>query len=147
MSHVVVLNLEIKNLAAVKRMCSNLGWTFLENKSTYTWYGRTAGSYSGTDGALNQGISENDLGKCTHAISLPDCKYQLGLLEDASGKYTLLWDWYEGTLQKAMGGKQGEKFMQEYGLAAVQVEADEQGYNYTTKKLENGSYEIEVETY
>lgn len=146
MSHVVVLDLDIKNLDAVKKLCKNLGWSFLENQKTYVWYGRWMNDYSQQDAAVNQGIKPEDLGKCDHAISIPGCHYQLGL-KSVGDKYTLLWDWWDKDLKKAMGGEKGQVFMQEYGLACIQQEADQFGYSYTTKKLDNGFYEIEVETY
>jgi hypothetical protein len=46
-----------------------------------------------------------------------------------------------------MGGATGEKFCQEYGLAAVTLEAERNGYAWSSSKLDNGSYEIQIETY
>lgn len=146
MSHVVVLDLEIKSLEAVKRLCENMGWQFLENQKSYHWYGTWVGDYEAEDAAVKQGILPEDLGKCDHAIHIPGVEYELGL-KSSGGKYTLLWDFWDARLAQAMGGKEGNRFMQEYGKASVTLEAEEQGFEWSARKLENGNYEIEVETY
>ena len=146
MSHVVVLDLEIKSLEAVQRMCANLGWVFHENQKTYRWYGQWVGDYNAADAATRQGFNPEDLGKCDHAISVPGVEYELGL-KWTGEKFSLVWDFWDKKLQSEMGGTKGEKFMQEYGLACVTLEAEQQGYTWTSRKLDNGSYEIEVQTY
>ena len=146
MSHVVTVDVEVKSLEALKKMCANLGWQFQEGQKTYAWYGRWVGDYKAEDSAIKQGFKEEDLGTCDHAITIPGCKYEVGL-KYLDNKYVVVWDFWEKDLKQAMGGQKAEKFCQEYGLAAVQVEAESQGYNYTTKKLDNGSYEVEVETF
>lgn len=146
MSHVVTVDVEVKSLEALKKMCANLGWQLKEGQKTYAWYGRWVGDYQAEDSAIKQGFKEEDLGTCDHAITIPDCKYEVGL-KFLENKYVVVWDFWEKDLKVAMGGQKAERFCQEYGLAAVQVEAESQGYNYTTKKLDNGSYEIEVETF
>jgi hypothetical protein len=146
MSHVVTVSVEIRDLEAVKRLCDNLGWQFQENKTSYKWYGRWVGDYNEADAAINNGIKPEDLGKCDHAIAVPGCGYELGL-KKIGEEYKLLWDFYDPTLKQAMGGASGEKFCQEYGLACVTLEAERNGYGWTKTVLDNGSYEIQIETY
>ncbi len=146
MSHVVTVSVEIRDLEAVKRLCANLGWTFQEGQTNYKWYGRWVGNYTAADSALNHGIKYEDLGKCDHAIKVPGCGYELGL-KKVGEEYKLLWDVYDSSLKQAMGGAAGEKFCQEYGLACVTMEAERNGYAWSSSKLENGSYEIQIETY
>lgn len=146
MSHVVTVSVEIRDLEAVKRLCANLGWQFKENQNTYKWYGRWVGDYQEADSAINQGVPVQDLGKCDHAVSVPNCGYELGL-KKVGEEYKLLWDFWDPTLKEAMGGAKGERFCQEYGLALVTLEAERNGYSWSSTKLENGSYEVEIETY
>ena len=127
MSHIVTVQVEIKDLEAVRRMCANLGWEFLEGQTSFVWYGR-------------------DPAKCDHAIRVPGCDYELGL-EKHEDAYKLLWDPFDNQLAQAMGGKGGERFAQEYGLAAVTLEAERNGYTWHSTRLDNGSYEVEVNTY
>ena len=146
MSHVVVLNLEIKSLEAVKRLCQNLGWEFLENKQEYTWYGRWVGDYNAADAATQNGITPEQLGKCDHAIRIPGITYELGLKRKGD-QYVLLWDFWDSRLKEAMGGSSGSRFLQEYGKACVTLEAEQQGYSWQERQLADGTYEIEVETF
>ena len=127
MSHIVVLKLEIKDIEAVKRMCTNLGWEFCENQKTHTYY-----------------VGQQN--SCDHAIKVPGCAYELGL-QFAGDQYQLSWDSYENNLRKAMGGSEGQTFLQEYGLACVTLEAERNGYGWSSTKLDNGNYEVEIETY
>lgn len=146
MSHIVVVKVEIKDIEAVKRLCTNLGWEFCENQKTYTWYGRWVGEYENADSALKQGVSSEQLGTCDHAIKVPGCNYELGL-RLAGDQYQLLWDHFDSNLKAAMGGEGGEKFLQEYGLACVTLEAERNGYHWSKTVLDNGNYEVEIETY
>lgn len=40
MSHVSHIQLKIYDLGAIKRACSRMGFRFMENQKTYTWYGK-----------------------------------------------------------------------------------------------------------
>lgn len=146
MSHVVILDLEIRNLHAVKRLCENLGWVFQENQKTYAWFGRWVGDYNAQDAAINHNIKIEDLGKCHHAISIPNTKYELGIIQ-VDDHYQLVWDFYDKKLCELMGGQNGNKFLQEYGLATITLEAEQQGHFWESKKLDNGTYEVEVQKF
>lgn len=45
MSHVVKIDVEIKNIKALKKACENLGLQFNEGQKEYKWYGRHVGDY------------------------------------------------------------------------------------------------------
>jgi hypothetical protein len=103
MSHVAIVDVEIKDLAALARACTNLGLQFNEGQKTYKWYGRSVGDYP-----LPDGFKASDLGKCNHAISVPGNKqaYEVGICKNPNGKgYIPLWDFYAGGfgLQKLVG--------------------------------------------
>ena len=98
MSHISKIELEITDLESLKAACKRLGFTFQEYQKTYQWYGRWVG-----DTKLPEGILESDLGKCDHAIQVPECSYEIGIVRRGS-KYTLLWDsWHAGGLEKKIG--------------------------------------------
>ena len=68
MSHISKIEMEITDLESLKAACKRLGFTFQEYQKTYQWYGRWVG-----DTKLPEGILESDLGKCDHAIQVPEC--------------------------------------------------------------------------
>ena len=103
MSHVAIVDVEIKDLTALARACENLGLKFNEGQKTYKWYGRSVGDYP-----LPDGFTASDLGKCSHAISIPGNKnaYEVGICKNPNGKgYLPLWDFWNGGygLQKMVG--------------------------------------------
>ena len=102
MSHVSKIELEILSLEDLKLACKRLGFTFIENQKTYQWYGRWVG-----DSPLPEGINIDDLGKCNHAIKVPECTYEIGVFKRGS-KYILLWDrWHKGGLEQKIGKDAG----------------------------------------
>jgi hypothetical protein len=40
MSHVTTINIEIRDLEALQAACAELGASFIENQTTYKWYGQ-----------------------------------------------------------------------------------------------------------
>lgn len=135
MSHISeVTNFEIRNLNCLKEACKNLGFTFLENQTHYAWWGRWEG-----DWPLPKGIAVEDLGKCTHAISVPGCKYQIGVIEikEKPGTYKMFYDFFSsGGLERVIGQNGGPlkaeythevmKYIQQRGKAK-RVTRQEQG--------------------
>lgn len=104
MSHVVVVDIEIKDLEMLKKACEDLGLVFKENKKTYKWYGRSVGDYK-----LPDGFTASELGKCEHALSIKnnDSAYEIGVVKSKknSESYSLLWDFWNGGygLEKVVG--------------------------------------------
>ncbi len=66
MSHISKIELEIKDLEALKQACERLGFHFMENQKRYIWYGKWI-----SQEPLPEGITEEQLGHCTHAIHVP----------------------------------------------------------------------------
>ncbi|MBD3404693.1 MAG: hypothetical protein GF411_01000 [Candidatus Lokiarchaeota archaeon] len=105
MSHVAVVDVEIKDLKALEKACENLNLKFNWNQQTYKWYGRSVGDYP-----LPNGFKKEDLGKCDHAISIPNNSkaYEIGVCESRTSKkdsHCLLWDFWQGGfgMQKIVG--------------------------------------------
>lgn len=114
MSHVAIVDIEIKDFAALARACENLGLVFNEGQKTYRWYGRSVGDYP-----LPTGFAASDLGKCDHAISIPGNKqaYEIGICKSREGKKSsiLMWDfWAGGHGMQAKAGKDCESLIHEY---------------------------------
>ena len=132
MSHISKMELEIKSLADLKQACQRLGFTFVDNQETYKWYGRWVG-----DAPLPEGITTEELGKCTHAIQISGCSYEIGVVKRGS-KYTLLWDsWSAGGLEQKIGKNAGI-LKRAYSVERIKREAMLKRYRFTEQKVEKG---------
>ena len=133
MSHIAKIELEIKDLSALKDACKKLGLQFMENKKYYVWYGKWVGNQP-----LPEGISENDLGKCDHAIHVPEATFEIGVVRRGNG-YILLWDsWVGGGLTKYMKEDAG-LLKQAYAIESVKKESRKKGYRIVSEnKIKRG---------
>lgn len=106
MSHIsLVSDFEIGNLDCLKQACKVLGFTFIENQKHYAWYGHWVGDYP-----LPKEVKVEDLGKCDHAIKVPGCRYEIGVIKikEKPGKYRMYYDFYgTGGLDKIIGQNGG----------------------------------------
>jgi hypothetical protein len=114
MSHVsTIIFEEVWELDTLKDMCTAEGWTWLEGKKTYEWFGRHVGDYP-----IPEGFTLQEIGHCNHAIKIPNAQYEIGVVIKDK-KISLLWDfWRSGGLQKALGENAG-KLKQAYTMAKV----------------------------
>ena len=132
MSHIAKIEIEIRDLEALKEACKRLGFNFKTNQKYYAWYGIKVGN-----DLLPEGLTENDLGKCTHAIQIPSASFEIGVVEK-DNSYQLMWDsWIHGGLQKAIG-KDAGILKQAYAVESVKREARKKGYRLTEKKMKHG---------
>jgi hypothetical protein len=129
MSHISKIELEIKSLDALIRACERLGFEFVKDQKTYHWYGRWVG-----DSPLPEGIATEQLGICDHAIRVPGCTYEIGVVKRNSS-YTLLWDSWETALRLKIGLDAGV-LRQAYTVEAVKQDAKLKGYRVTEKKTD-----------
>ena len=121
MSHISKIELKIKDLEALKMACSRLNLEFRKNQKTYKWYGRFVG-----DTVLPEGVREEELGACDHAIHVPGADYEIGVLQRGK-EYILLWDsWFKGGLEKKLGNGAG-KLKQAYAPEKIRLEARKRG--------------------
>ena len=67
MSHITTIELDIKDLDALKVAAEKLGLEFRRGQETYKWFGRSVG-----DSPLPAGFRKQDLGKCEHALRIPN---------------------------------------------------------------------------
>lgn len=132
MSHISKIELEIKSLDALIEACTKLGFQFVKDQKTYVWYGRWVG-----DSPLPQGVSKEDLGKCEHAIKVPGCSYEIGVVRNQNGSYQLLWDSWESKLRLAIG-QNASVLKQAYTTEVVRQQAKLKGYRVIEKKMEKG---------
>lgn len=132
MSHIAKIELEINDLESLKTACKALGFNFIENQTTYRWYGRWVG-----DTPLPEGVSIEELGKCTHAIHVPAAVFEVGVVQKGT-KYSLMWDyWIGGGLEKYIG-KNACKLKQAYTLERIRKSARQKGYLIHETRTQTG---------
>jgi hypothetical protein len=75
MPSVYTLNLVIRNLDAFRAACRRRGWEFRAGQRRYRWFGRWL-----DDQPLPGGLTPVELGRCAHAVGIPGCLYEVGLI-------------------------------------------------------------------
>jgi len=130
MSHVATIDVEVRDLEALKAACQALGLEFVAGQRTYRWYGRHVGDYS-----LPQGFTAEDLGNCDHAIRVPGNRqaYEIGVVKRRDGRpgYVLLWDfWCGGYGLEERVGKNAHKLRQAYAVEAAKRAAQRTGQRF-----------------
>lgn len=124
MSHVdnISTHMEEFDLEVAKALCKRKGWQFLEGQKTFAWWGVSEGDYP-----IPAGFTAEDLGKCDHAIRIPDCGYEIGLVKHGLG-YAILADfYYTGGLDHVLGQK-GELFVRDYSMQQDIMTAEANGW-------------------
>ena len=139
MSHITTIELDIKDLDALKVAAEKLGLEFRRGQSTYRWYGRKIGS-----DPLPVGFKESDLGKCEHALSVKGNPgaYEIGIVKRRDGRpgYSLLVDWWDGA--KGLTAKVGDNanmLRQGYATEITKRYWRKKGYAVTETRREDGT--------
>ncbi|MBL8793148.1 MAG: DUF1257 domain-containing protein [Planctomycetia bacterium] len=157
MSHVVSISVEIRDLQALQKACQRLGWTFRQGQQTYQWFGRwmddspiPAHLFTPERTAALQAMPREEriaamnefLGHCNHAIAIPGCHYEVGL-KHYGDHYKLVWDFWEGQMNQAMGTG-GGPLLQAYAVEKAKLEAQRQGLPCTESILEDGTIKLQL---
>ena len=142
MSHVATVELHVTDLESLKGACQQLGLEFVEGQQTFKWYGTHVGDYP-----LPQGFTQEDMGRCQHAIRLPDNSraYEVGVVPRRDGKpgYLLMYDFWQGGhgLEAAIG--QGAKTLKQHYAAQVAVrQVSKQGFRVAQTVTETGAIRL-----
>ena len=102
--------------------------------------------YDGKDAAYKLGIKPEQYGTCDHAIKVPDCRYEIGLLKNPeTGGYKLYFDYYgEGRkIQDALGNN-GQKLLQHYAAHKAIAECRKKGWMVQRTNQQNGTIKLQV---
>jgi hypothetical protein len=116
MSHISKIELEVRDLGILGQACERLGLRLVRGKRRFRWYGKDA--------------------PCDHAIRVPGADYEIGVI-NPNGLYELTCDFYDGTLEKAIG-RQGGFLRQAYALEKTTTEARKKGYSVLERKTDTG---------
>jgi hypothetical protein len=142
LSHVATVDVHIQSLTDLRAGCERLGLEFVEGQKTYRWFGEHVGDYP-----LPPGFTPEDLGKCVHAIRVPNngLAYEVGVIERRDGKpgWQLIWDFYRGGygLQARVGEDCG-LLKQAYAVEAAKRVAKLQGFAVTERTMANGEIKL-----
>ena len=111
MSHLAKIQLQIKDLAALRLAAAARGLELVEGAQSFKWY---------------QGQ-----GKCDHKLRVKGGSargYEIGIVRDeVGGGYSLLWDDFDQKLKGAAGAGAGA-LKQEYGAAVATKYYESEGF-------------------
>lgn len=139
MSHVAEVTLEVRDLDALAAACKELGLELVRGQTKYRWYGRVVGGYP-----LPVGFTANDLGKCDHAIRIPnnDRAYEIGIVRSRTGNgFQLLWDFWQGGygMAEKVGGNDANRLKQIYAKHVAMRTWQKKGFRVTTSTKADGT--------
>lgn len=122
MSHFTTIETQVRDIAAVRAACDEMGLTVLENTDA-RGYGtkRLRGDY---------------------VIRLKG-RYDVALNKQADGAYGLTTDWWGGDVEKEVGKSYG-RLLQLYGVHKASREARRKGYTARRKTLRDGSIKLVI---
>jgi len=122
MSHITTLEIEIRDLTALRAACARLGLVFAENQKTYRHY--------------------YGVGNCVHAVSSSKFQYEIGVIEEKNGTYKLAYDgWKSGGIEAVLGKDLG-KLKQAYAAEATKIAARRRGFSIIEKLDGEGNIQI-----
>ena len=116
MSHISKIELEVKDLSALKQACRTLNLEFCAKQEQFQWYGQSS--------------------QCQHAIKVPGARYEIGVVK-ANNAWELNCDYYDAAIEKAIG-HQGGWLKQAYAVAKTRIEARKKTYTVVERKTSTG---------
>ena len=133
MSHISKIEIVITSLDNLIRACTRLGFQFNAGQTKYRWYGRVIDP---DRYPLPDGITEDQLGQCEHAISVPEAEYEIGVVK-RDGKYLLLCDFWDSKLKNRIGDG-GGRLKQAYAIEKTLQAARLKNYRVTEQRVSSG---------
>jgi hypothetical protein len=144
MSHVVKHDFKVHSLDALDKVAERMGGKFLEGQTTYKWYGQWVNDYSAEDAAYRNGVDTKDYGKCLHAISFPNAKYEVGIVAAKDGNgYDIIYDAWDKRLKGIMGDKACH-FAEAYNIENTIYQVEQEGCYTEVNVNDNGETVISV---
>ena len=120
MSHFATIETQIRDIAALKTACAELGLDINENAVARGYAGNTrSGEY---------------------VIRLKG-PYDIAVNKTPDGTYGLTTDWWAGHVEKEVGKNYG-RLLQLYGVHKAQIEARKKGYTTRRQTLGDGSIKL-----
>lgn len=99
MSHVASVDVEVRDLDALRAAADRLGFEFREGQRTYKWFGRFLNDWRSSRSAVSKGVDPATFGTCDHALRIKgagDSQYEVGVTAMPDGTYRLVYDSWSG---------------------------------------------------
>jgi len=145
-SHVAVVDVEIKSLDDLAKACKALGLEYDREATKWVWFGSWYNDFSRADAAFKHGIAPERYGKAdAGVIKIPGATYSIGVyaISGQPGKYTLVYDNWQGGkgIEKVLGAGL-PKLRQEYAAQVSQRKMQQAGFQVQRRKLDNGQIKL-----
>lgn len=127
MSHITQVKTQITDLAVLQAAVEEKGWQWMEGQRTHQYYARSAG-------------------RCDHAIRIPGAKYEVGVVNQGDGTYSIAYDSYgPGGLRPHLG-YDAAPLIQAYATHKTIREVARLGHRIVAQQvLADGSVRVTVE--
>ncbi len=122
MSHFTTIQTQVRDIAALRSACAELGIELLDN-------------------AKARGYSRNTR-RGDHVIRLKG-PYDIAVNKQPDGNYGLTTDWYQGHVEREVGANYG-RLLQLYGVCKAQAEARRKGYTTRRQTLKDGAIKLVI---
>jgi hypothetical protein len=148
MSHIADVQMQIKDLDALRSAVEALGGKLVLGQKTHRWFGQFMNDWSSERAAVNRRDSST-FGSCEHAITVAGINYEIGVVKGADG-YELVYDTYgnssvnDGSKLEAKFGVGLTRLKQGYGVEVTRRQLSRQGYRVTTINNANGSISVKA---
>ena len=151
MSHVADVQMQIKDLNALRQAVEAAGAVWHEGQTTHRWYGRFLDDWNDSRAAVNR-RDPKTFGKCLHAISVPGVNYEIGVVQHRSGEgFDLVYDNFGSSgqhdgqkLEQKFGGAGFPVLRQGYGVELTRRELTRKGYRVVTVPQEDGTIKVKA---
>jgi hypothetical protein len=120
MSHFTTIKTQIKDIAALRAACQEMGFALLQNADARGYMNNTR--------------------KGEYVIKLHG-PYDIALNQQPDGTYGLTTDWWNGHVEKEVGKDYG-KLIQLYGVHKASIEAKKKGYTVLRQAKQGGSVKL-----
>lgn len=158
----MTLKIPLRNKAHLIAAVKELGGEWIEDATTYKWYGRHVGDYP-----LPVGFTKHEMGKCHHKLKFPGAHYEVGIWEldklpenhparhavDKEGKrvyedgsFIPIFDFIDYNLKQTLGGEAAQRLVQEYKKQQLIAECKKKGYTKVkaTTDAKTGTIKLEA---
>ena len=136
MSHVADVDIKIRDLDALKIAVTRMGGQLMRDQKTHQWYGRFLNDWQ-SDRAAARRRDASTFGTCDHAVRFDGINYEIGLVKEADGSFTAIYDTYGGS-----GSHDGQKLEAACGGAGLPTLKNEYAAAVTTRVLARKGFRV-----
>lgn len=153
MSHVEEVEIECHDLSALKTAVERCGGEFMENQTSFAWWGTWVGDWKGERSAFAQGRDPKTFGRCAHAIRVKGTHpkngssgpWEIGVVPKGDG-WALDYDNYGGAGRalEAVFGKSCMRLKDELAAEITMRELLRDGYRLSRTTSSTGEIVLQA---